>query len=251
MTHFQETLRLAPPVVPQAHGRGIGLLAAAQLSIVVRPYVGMDEGDLIELFWDDCYVTARQVSADDVGQSLSLRVPESFVLDGLARVHYRVLRVGSAGACSRRLEVPVKLACPGGQPFGEENQGLAPLIIPAPIQRYGVNPSQMRRGVPLTLAPYLNMAAEDEITLLWGDVRLDLPKLAGEDVGKPVRVFVPPAVIQEAGEDSGLDLTYCVIDRVGNNSRWAPARRLRVGSARHYIRAPRPVFPKLAQPCRG
>lgn len=98
MTHFQETLRLAPPVVPQAHGRGIGLLAAAQLSIVVRPYVGMDEGDLIELFWDGCYVTARQVSANDVGQSLSLRVPESFVLDGLARVHYRVLRVGSAGA---------------------------------------------------------------------------------------------------------------------------------------------------------
>ncbi len=49
--------------------------------------------------------------------------------------------------------------------------------------------------MPLALEPYPNMAAEDEITLLWGDVRFDLPKLAPADVGKPVTVFVPAAVI--------------------------------------------------------
>jgi len=247
MNDFLEHSRLALPVVPQAHRRGIGRLAAEQLSICIPAYPGMDEGDLLELFWDGCYVTSRQVLAGEQGQPVSLRVPQSFILDGVARIHYRVMRVGSAALTSPQLKLPVKLNCPGGLPIGEENQGLAPPVIPLPICRYGVNPNQMRRGVPLALEPYPNMAAEDEITLLWGDVRYDLPKLAPADVGKPVTVFVPAAVILEAGEDRGLDITYCVIDRVGNNSRWAPPRRLRVGTSRHFIRTRTPGFSRAAQ----
>ncbi|MGY2202471.1 hypothetical protein [Pseudomonas gingeri] len=247
MSYPLEHSRLAPPAVPQASRRGIGRVAAEQLSITIPVYPGMDEGDLVELFWDGCYVTSRQVLAGEVGQPISLRVPESFILEGLARIHYRVMHIGCMALASPVLKLPVKLTCPGGLPIGEENQGLAPLIVPGPIGRYGVNPQQMKRGVPLTLAPYLNMAVEDEITLLWGDVRLDLPKLAPADIGKPVPVFVPPGVIQEAGEDRGLDITYCVIDRVGNNSRWAPVRRLRVGTSRHFIRTGKPPFKLAAQ----
>ena len=129
-----------------------------------------------------------------------------------------------------------------------ENQGLAPLMIPEPIQRYGVNPSQMKRGVPVSIEPYRNMAIDDEITLLWGDVRMDLPKLRKADVDQSISVFVPPNIIQEAGEDPKLEVTYCVIDRVGNNSRWAPARTLKIGATKYYVNpAPREVL-QAAEP---
>ena len=196
----------------------------------------MGEGDLIELFWDGCYVTSQQVSRADIGQPVFLRVPQSFIQSGSARLYYRVMHIGSTPALSAQLKVFVKLDCPGGEAVDDENQGLAPLIIPEPIQRYGVNSSQMRRGVPVTIEPYRNMACEDAITLLWGDVRLDLPKLRQVDIDKPVGVFVPPHIIQEGGEDSKLEVTYCVIDRAGNNSRWAPARILKVGAAKRYLK---------------
>lgn len=47
---------LAAPIVAQSHKSGINISSAAHLLIDVAPYSGMDEGDLIELFWDNCYV---------------------------------------------------------------------------------------------------------------------------------------------------------------------------------------------------
>ncbi len=123
MNDFLEHSRLALPVVPQAHRRGIGRLAAEQLSICIPAYPGMDEGDLLELFWDGCYVTSRQVLAGEQGQPVSLRVPQSFILDGVARIHYRVMRVGSAALTSPQLKLPVKLNCPGGR--GKSGPGAA------------------------------------------------------------------------------------------------------------------------------
>lgn len=235
MPFTSHTQKLAAPTLAPSNKHTICARAAEQLLVNVAPYINMEEGDLIELFWDGCYVSSRQLSNSDVGHPVSLRVPESFIQNGTARLYYRVMHIGSTPALSAQLKVLVKLDCPGGVVIGEENQGLAPVMIPDPIQRYGVNSNQMKRGVPVTIEPYRNMASEDEITLLWGDVRLDLPKLRQVDVNKPVSVFVPSDIIQEAGEDPKLEVTYCVIDRVGNNSRWAPTRTLRVGSNLRYI----------------
>ena len=49
---------------------------------------------------------------------------------------------------------------------------------------------------------------------------------------------MPPAVIVEAGEDMRLDVTYCILDRVGNNSRWAPPRTLKIGCVNPYLKVP-------------
>ena len=248
MPFTSHTHKLAAPTLAQSSKHTVCARAAEQLIITIVPYINMEEGDLIELFWDGCYVTSQQLTRADIGQSVSLRVPESFIQNGTARLYYRVMHIGSSPALSAQLKVLVKLDCPGGEAIGEENQGLAPLMIPEPIQRYGVNPSQMKRGVPVTIEPYRNMASEDEITLLWGDMRLDLPKLRQVDINKPVSVFVPPEIIQEAGEDSKLEVTYCVIDRVGNNSRWAPTRTLKVGANKLYINpAPRELL-RAAEP---
>ena len=240
--------KLPPPALSNPGKNTICARAAEQLLITITPYKNMEEGDLIELFWDGCYVTSQHLHKADIGQPVSLRVPQSFIQNGTARLYYRVMHIGSSPALSAQLKVFIKLDCPGGEAIGDENQGLAPLMIPEPILRYGVNPGQMKRGVPVIIEPYRNMACEDAITLLWGDVRLDLPKLRKADIDQPVSIFIPAHIIQEAGEDPKLEVTYCVIDRVGNNSRWAPARTLKVGAPKRYINpAPREVL-RAAEP---
>lgn len=242
---------LVAPTLAQSNKTGINVTCAAHLLIDVAPYPAMDEGDLIELFWDNCYVASRVLTASDVGQPVQLRVPESFVANGTSRIHYRVMQVGRDPVISASRNVQIKLDCPGGQPSalcGDENQCLAPVSIPEAIRRQGVNPSQVKRGVPLTIEPYLNMAVDDEITLRWGDVRMDLPRLKATDVGQPIQVWIPPAIILEAGEDLRLEVTYCILDRVGNNSRWAPARTLKIGCANPYLKVPPKKVLKAAEP---
>lgn len=241
MTRTSHTLELAAPTLAPAQQTGINLAAAAHLLVDVPPYPGMDTGDLIELFWNNCYVASHVLTAEDVDLAVSLRVPESFVISGSARVHYRVMQVGHGPALSAATRVQIKLDCPGGQPSAlceDENQQLAPVTLPETIRRQGVNPNQIKRGVPLTIEPYLNMAEDDAITLRWGDVRMDLAPLTAADVGLPIQVWVPPAVIVEAGEDLRLDVTYCILDRVGNNSRWAPPRTLKIGCVNPYLKVP-------------
>ncbi|WP_460097546.1 hypothetical protein [Pseudomonas sp. H3_C08] len=241
MTRTSHTPEMAAPTLAPAQKTGINLAAAAHLLIEVSPYPDMDSGDLIELFWNKCYVASKVLTADDVGTIVSLRVPESFIANGTARIHYRVMQVGQGPAFSAATRVQVKLDCPGGQPTAlsaDENQQLAPVTIPDAIRRQGVNPNQIKRGVPLTIEPYLNMAEDDAITLRWGDVRMDLAPVTAADIGLPIRVWVPPSVIVEAGEDLRLDVTYCILDRVGNNSRWAPPRTLKIGCANPYLKVP-------------
>lgn len=234
MTCVSPTPPLARPTLKQGNGAVINLIAAANLLVDVRPYAGMDAGDLIELFWDGCFVASRVLTEEDVGHPVSLRVPESFIVSGASWAHYRVMQVGRNPALSVATRIQVKLDCPGGQcslHCADENQYLAPVSLPATIRRRGVNPQQIQRGVPLTIEPYINMAEGDEITLRWGDVRMDLPPIKPCEVGLPIRIWVPPANIIEAGEDLRLEVTYCILDRAGNNSRWAPARTLKIGFA--------------------
>ena len=245
MKSISNTPELAKPTLAHSHKGGINIHLAAHLMMDIAPYRGMSEGDLIELYWDECFVACRTLGADEVGATVSLRVPESFIVNGICKVHYRLMQIGLEPALSAVEQVQVKLDCPGGQPqllCNNENQNLAPVQIPEAICRTGVNPRQIKRGVPLTIEPYLNMAVDDAITLRWGDVRLDLPKLERRDLGKPIQVWVPPAIIEEAGEDLRLEVTYCVLDRVGNNSRWAPPRRLKIGCGKTCVRLkPKPL----------
>jgi len=250
MTCISNTPLLAPPTLEKSHGASINLKAAANLSVEIGPWHDMDGGDLIELFWDGCYVASRVLNAGDVGNSVSLRVPESFIISGSPCVHYRVMQVGRNPALSASARFQVKLDCPGGHFTAgceEENQYLLPVSFPDVISRRGVNPNQIKRGVPLTIAPYPNMAEGDEITLRWGDVRMDLPRIAQADVGHDIQFWVPSAIIVEAGEDLRLDVTYCIIDRVGNNSRWAPSQTLKIGCVNPYLKVPLRQTPMAAE----
>ena len=230
-TPTSHQIKLHAPYLPQANKHGIGVSAAAHLRVTIKPYAAMDEGDLVELFWGGRYVASKLLTTADIGQTLDLRVPESFLQSGKVKTWYQIQKVGSAPSLSASVDVWVKLDCPGGHPnplSPEENQSLAPLAVPDALRRQGLTAKQRRCGVELTIEAYQNMAAKDEITLRWGDVRMDLPAIGARDVGRPITLNVPPALILEGGEDHQLEVTYCIIDRVGNTSRWAPPRALNV-----------------------
>ncbi|WP_210642341.1 MULTISPECIES: hypothetical protein [unclassified Pseudomonas] len=253
MTCTSNIPELAAPNLANTRHNGINRTSAAHLEIAIAPYPGMDAGDLIELFWDNCYVGSRLLSQADLQGSVTLRVPESFIVSGTSCIHYRVMQVGRGPALSAARRVYVKLDSPGGHPSalsGDENQGLAPVRIPEAIRRQGVNPSQIKRGVPLTIEPYLNMAADDAVTLRWGDVRMDLPRIKPCEVGQPINIWVPPQIILEAGEDLRLEVTYCILDRVGNNSHWAPPRTLKIGCINPYLKTPPKEALMAAEPRR-
>ncbi|KTB73504.1 MULTISPECIES: hypothetical protein [Pseudomonas] len=229
-------LGLSAPSIPLASRHGIGVRGASQLLVHVEPYDSMDEGDLIELFWDGCYVASKILKASDIGKPVVLRVPESFLQNGKARTYYRVMKIGGVPVTSPCRKLWVKLNAPGGQLVStntEENQGLAPLYVVPSVIRRGLSRRHLEGGLPMTIEPYLNMAVHDEITVRWGDLRMDLPPLVAEDVGEPVDLVVPPELILEGGEEQQLEVTYCVIDRVGNNSLWAPPRVIRVQPLGH------------------
>lgn len=226
-TYSSGPLNLSAPHVPQAHQKGIGVAAAAHLLVHIDPYAAMDEGDLLELLWGGRYVTSKTVSAADVGETLALRVPESFLENGKVKISYRVMKIGGVPETAPHNTFWVKLDLPGGQlldPDTEENQGLEPLTLPTLEACQGLRPNNLLDGLQLTIAPYLNMAPRDEITLRWGDLRMDLAALDPAQVGRPIIFIVPPTFINEACIDGAQEITYCIIDRAGNNSRWAPAR---------------------------
>lgn len=231
--------KLFPPYVPQAHRHGVGIRAAAHLRVNIDPYPDMDAGDLIELFWGGSYVASKVLDTSDIGYTMVLRVPESFLQNGTVKTYYRLMKIGGAPITSPYRRLRVKLDMPGGlliNDSDEENQGLAPVSLPDTVIRNGLITSDVKDGLPLSIEPYLNMAPCDEITLRWGDRRMDLEPLEAENVGKPIKLIVPATLIREAGDEPQLEVTYCVIDRVGNNSRWAPSREISVSTLDHRSR---------------
>jgi hypothetical protein len=224
-------VKLFAPYLPQANKHGIGSAAAANLTVSIDPYPDMDVGDLIELFWGDCYVASKVLTASDIGYTSSLHVPESFLQTGKIKICYSVKKIGSTPVQSPASKLWVKLEPPGGQlidPAQGENQGLAAPSFSAAVLRDGLSQQHLENGIDLVIQAYPNMDAYDEITLRWGDARIDLPVPTLEQVGKPVNVHLPGAFIREAGTGQQHEVTYCVIDRVGNNSMWAPPRSVNV-----------------------
>lgn len=227
------SLKLFAPYLPQSNKQGIGALASAHLLVNIDPYPEMECGDLIELFWGDCYVASTLLSESDIGYTSVLHIPESFLQTGKVKTYYRVTKIGSESVRSPSCKLWVKLETPGGHLISaecEENQGLAPVKFPEAVMERGLGVRHLKEGVCITIESYPHMEAYDEITLRWGDIRMDLPVLTEQEVGKAIEVHVPAAVIREAWDDLQQEVTYCVIDRVGNNSSWAPVRFVKVST---------------------
>ncbi|NER62178.1 hypothetical protein G3435_23860 [Pseudomonas sp. MAFF212428] len=161
-----------------------------------------------------------------------MHVPRQLLYPGLNNLHYRLLRPGQHPRRSLPCQVAVKLDCPGGAVDTADNPGLAPLHLPASLRQHGLDLQHLEQDVAFRIAPYRHMAPGDAITLRWADLRLDLAPLPADAVGTAVNGVIPREVILEAGSDDRLQASYCILDRVGNSSHWAPPACLRVRGER-------------------
>ncbi|WP_422421986.1 hypothetical protein [Pseudomonas sp. GZD-222] len=225
MPHIRQTSELFPPTLPGINAAGIGRNSAARLCAQIPVQPLMEAGDLLLLFWGQRFVSAHTLQAREVKDAIDMRIPASYLHNGIHRLHYRLLKPGKRPLRSPEQQVQVKLDCPGGNGADEY---LQPLQLPRQLRREGLCLAALSDAVPCTLAPYRNMAEGDRITVRWGDLRLDLPALKQSQVGNPVQAQIPLALICEAGPDRHMELSYCILDRVGNRSHWAPTTQLQV-----------------------
>lgn len=229
MSPVSQGPELSPPFLPGIHRAGIGRHSAARLRARVQLQPPMEAGDLLALFWGQRFVAAHTLHTREADDSIDFKIPASLLHTGIHRLHYRVLKPGNRPLRSPELQVQVKLDCPGGNGVHEHLQALQ---LASGWRHKGVYLDHLGGDLPCTLPPYRHMAEGDQITLRWGDLRLDLPTLKPPQVGQPLQTHIPLALIQEAGPDPHLELSYCILDRVGNRSPWAPAVELRVFAER-------------------
>lgn len=224
MHHAVKGSELPPLLLPHVASGGIGRHTAAHLVAQVETGPPMAPGDLLELFCGNRFVVARSLTAQALGQPLELAIPAHLLHNGVQRFHYRLLKPGCCPRRSAPVEVAVKLNGPAA---------LLPIRVAPHYLREGVFAERLGPGLDVRIEPYRNMAEGDAITLSWGDLRLDLAPLPAAELDQPVSARIPTELILEAGADPHLELSYCVLDRVGNASGWAPATCLRVheGSA--------------------
>jgi hypothetical protein len=170
MTRTATPALLAAPTLPQALRHGINAVAAAHLQVDIAPYPGMDEGDLIELFWNNCYVASRRVTSADIGTPTPARAGE-LCAGRPARVHYQVMQIGHGPARSASTRCASRPTAPAGDlrtctPTKTRTSPRQPARDDPPL--WHQQPSGAT-GYSLTIEPYLNMAKGDAITLRWGD----------------------------------------------------------------------------------
>ncbi|MFQ6573514.1 hypothetical protein [Pseudomonas sp. UM16] len=220
---------LSPPALPGINPAGIGRYSAARLRARVNIEPPMEAGDLLAMFWGQRFVAAHTLQVHQPDGSVDFRIPGILLHNGIQRLHYRLLKPGCRPLRSPELHVLVKLDCPGGS---DAREHLQPLQLNSRLRREGLFLNDLNDDLPCSLAPYRHMAEGDSITLRWGDLRLDLPALKQSQVGNPLQAKIPLSLIQESGPDPHLDLSYCILDRVGNRSQWAPAVQLRVFAKR-------------------
>ena len=219
---------LPPPTLPHVAPQGIGVHTARHLHASIQTAPSMAAGDLLELFWGNRYVAAHVLRPGEPGSRITLDVPRQMLYPGLNTLHYRLLQPGQHPRRSPPLQVAVKLNCPGGSVTTPENPNLAPLRLPTALLREGLDLRRLEHGVPFSIAPYRHMAEGDAITLRWADLRTDLAPLPSHAVGATVQGLIPADMLLEAGNDDHLEASYCILDKVGNCSQWAPAAWLRV-----------------------
>ena len=117
-----------------------------------------------------------------------------------------------------RPTVRVKLEPPGNPDTGPDpvNPNLAaPAVVPLAIDSEAA-----KDGAVVTIQPWANMDAGDELTLLWGGESLIV---TGPPVGQPVVIPVSEATILAAKDNPALPVRYRIRDAVGNGSKLSPS----------------------------
>ncbi|MBB3228030.1 hypothetical protein FHW69_002665 [Luteibacter sp. Sphag1AF] len=145
-----------------------------------------------------------------------------------SRVYYYIQRNFAGTAISSNVAtVLVKYRIPG-----EDDQGS--LTLTAPV----VTPAVIGAGttVTVTIDPWQNAFEEDRLILLWGAVSYEVPGPFAAD--QPVAFVVPPEIIVNGGSNPAMEVSYRIVDQVGNWSRRSPVARVHVQADNDRLKPP-------------
>ncbi|MCF7530909.1 hypothetical protein [Pseudomonas petrae] len=217
---------LVTPVVGGDGGVNISMVEdnLSGLLTVIDPWLRMQVGDRVDIYWDGLSVGGRDVTDADIDKRMAFYLPtEPIQPDWAEKVSYSLTRAGSnVPEESAPLRLRVKLDRPGGKdrdPHQPGHSELAAPQLPQDVIDNGVDAQWAKDGIPVTIAAYPGRAARDTLELRWGVVSIIRPITEEEAAGtSAVVITVDQAVILAAGDADELLVHYQVYDEVGNFS---------------------------------
>jgi hypothetical protein len=201
------------------------------LKVAIDPWVSMSKDDewIIEAIYspgNPITLVSDNVDVTQVDKRIFATINPNQLRDGVCDLVVGVRRISNPGGDYERslpLTVLIKTSLPGG-PDPDENkpyhQGLAAIKVDPTVVRDGVTKDYLDKndGLPITIAPYVNMRKNSTIFVLWGSKEFRLPLITADQVGKPVTFTLHKDDLKDLPPVNPLLLTYRLQDVVKNYS---------------------------------
>ncbi|MBF8676858.1 hypothetical protein IRZ53_20775 [Pseudomonas fulva] len=184
------------------------------LPVVIPAYSNMQVDDVIKVYWDDDQVWTHKVRSGQQGQPLTLNIPADDIPAGITELYFSVTAPSaSVEEQSVRLSVLVRLNYPG------EDPNLDDQLAPATVSHAKIDLNS--KNVQVTVPAYAKMRRYDRIQLSWSGHILE-HEVTSRQVGKAITIDIPDSVV-DGSSDASVEISYYVIDEVGNESDdWSP-----------------------------
>ncbi|VVO62435.1 hypothetical protein [Pseudomonas fluorescens] len=222
----------------------------AGILCVINPYIGMQLGDQYDVHWGAQIVYSGKVQPDEVNKQLLFYLPKTIAQPGwVEECYYQLTRFGESTPDdpSVALRLLVKLTRPGGRDkaphLPDGHSELHPAQLPKDVVQQGIDAEWAKKGVPVTIPFYPEMALGDTILVHWGSANNILaPHTVTQDEvdGKnPIVIIADQAAILAGGDSDALVVRYNIHDVVWNWAvRHSQSNRVRVDAGGWRLEAP-------------
>ncbi|MGH8380818.1 Ig-like domain-containing protein [Pseudomonas sp.] len=194
------------------------------LVLMMQHYPGMKEGDCLEVFWhadglEGEPVFTHLLQSAGVGRDVPIYLPVQKVVEGIAQLYCRVTREGLEVGRTRALGVLCKPSLPGGPDPTPDTPWHGGLSAPTLVR--ALETANLPEFIEVTVEPWLFMHAGGLLQLMWGTSLFEY-RFKDEEVGLPLTLMVPAALVREAGSGVAVPVRYRIIDVVGDASaKWS------------------------------
>jgi hypothetical protein len=176
-------------------------------------------GDFVTLYWNGASVQAFTLEQSHFDNSfIGFSIYPGSITEPGGDVYYSVYNdLSGSTVDSDKRSVLVKLSVPGGT----DNDPSTPYLndrLTAPTVSPPGDITDPDIAVSVTIAPWDNMAAGDELTVIWNGVRLRQPPLVPGQVGQQLTIPIPRDTLIAAGDGSPVTVSYEIRDIVNNYS---------------------------------
>ncbi|MBB3228031.1 hypothetical protein FHW69_002666 [Luteibacter sp. Sphag1AF] len=187
--------------------------------------------DTVSVYWDSNaeligITTIQETTSGSVFVQVDGRVIREHG-EGWRTYHYIQRNSVGTPTPSDVATVLVKFRIPG-----QDDEGNVTLTAPV------VTPAVIGAGTPVTVTidPWQNAFEEDRLILLWGAVSYDVPGPFPIDL--PVTFTVPPEIVANGGSNPAMEVSYRIVDQVGNWSPRSPVTLVHVQADSNLLLAP-------------